>query len=292
METKIRFFSEGVPVVGVLGVPAGLRAGERRPAIVVNHGLSGLKEMWIPEIAAELEAAGYVTLRFDYRHFGESGGEPRYRQLPMRQVEDVRNAVTFLESQPAADPSRIGIFGLATGGAIAMYAGAADERIRCLVLLEAPADTERVFRRAAYDEIMAEARAAKRHFVLTGEATTMSWAVMWQHIDPHVFEQVEAMEQRFERFTSQITKESFIDFWSFRPEAIVDRIAPRAVLWIHARDDERVLLSEAESAFARAGEPKKLVVLDGPHSIYFSTGLPAVIHNALAWFDQHLESTR
>jgi hypothetical protein len=26
----------------------------------------------------------------------------------------------------------------------------------------------------------------------------------------------------------------------------------------------------------------------GPHPIYFSTGLPAVIHNAVAWFDQHL----
>src|SRR6266542_3610950 len=103
MDTKVRFFSEGIPVAGVLGVPADLRAGERRPAIVVNHGLSGLKEMWIPEIAAKLEAAGYVTLRFDYRHFGESGGEPRYRQIPLRQVEDVRSAVTYLEDHGSVD---------------------------------------------------------------------------------------------------------------------------------------------------------------------------------------------
>ena len=288
MDTRIRFFSEGIPVIGVLGTPGG--ADERRPAVVVNHGLSGLKEMWIPQIAAALEDAGYVTLRFDYRHFGESGGEPRYRQLPLRQVEDVLSAVTFLESQPAVDPDRIGVFGLATGGAIAMYAAALDARIRCAVLLEAPADTERVFRRAAYDSIIAKARAAKRRFVLTGEAPTMSWAHMWRHIDPQVFEQVKTMEQRFERFSSQITEESFVDFWSFRPEAVVDRIAPRAVMWIHARNDERVLLFEAESAFAKAGEPKKLVVLDGPHSIYFSTALSTVIENAISWFDEHLRS--
>src|SRR2546427_8361937 len=109
MDTRVTFFSEGVPVVGVLGAPGGPPPRERRPAIIVNHGLSGLKEMWLPEIAAKLEAAGYVTLRFDYRHFGESGGEARYRQVPLRQVEDVQTAVTDLEDDGsgAPQPSRV-----------------------------------------------------------------------------------------------------------------------------------------------------------------------------------------
>ena len=37
------------------------------------------KEIFLPDNAKRLQADGYTTLNFDYRYFGESGGEPRSR---------------------------------------------------------------------------------------------------------------------------------------------------------------------------------------------------------------------
>jgi len=42
--------------------------------------------------------------------------------MPMRQIEDIRNAVTFLQHQPEVVPERIGLFGVSLGGANVSYA--------------------------------------------------------------------------------------------------------------------------------------------------------------------------
>jgi len=47
----------------------------------------------------------------------------------------------------------------------------------------------------------------------------------------------------------------------FNPEWVVDRIAPRPVLFITTDDDRLVPPEESVQLHARAGEPKKLVVL-------------------------------
>jgi len=57
------------------------------------------------------------VLVFDYRGFGDSEGEPGII-LPMRQAQDLRNAIPYLETRPEVDPDRIGMFGSGgTGGA-------------------------------------------------------------------------------------------------------------------------------------------------------------------------------
>jgi uncharacterized protein len=53
------------------------------------------------------------------------------------------------------------------------------------------------------------------------------------------------------------------DTLGFNPEWVVDRIAPRPILFITTDDDCLVPPQESEAMYARAGEPKKLVVLKG-----------------------------
>jgi fermentation-respiration switch protein FrsA (DUF1100 family) len=62
---------------------------------------------------------------------------------------------------------------------------------------------------------------------------------------------------------TQLPLEFVDDTLGFNPEWIVDRIAPRPVLFITADDDRLVPPQESEAMFARAGEPKKLVILKG-----------------------------
>ena len=75
-EEKITFRSDGITLHGILHVPDDLEPGERRPAFLVLHGFGGNKtsdNCLLP--CRMLTGLGYVTMRFDMRGCGESGGE-------------------------------------------------------------------------------------------------------------------------------------------------------------------------------------------------------------------------
>jgi Acetyl esterase (deacetylase) len=66
--------------------------------------------------------------------------------LPRRQVEDTRNALTFLAQHPAVDPARIGVIGSSFGGAVAIYTGGVDARVAAVISNGGWGDGERKFR--------------------------------------------------------------------------------------------------------------------------------------------------
>jgi uncharacterized protein len=63
----------------------------------------------------------------------ESEGEPRNQLFPQAQLDDYRNAVTWLSLQPEVDPSRIGAWGTSFSGAHVLHLGAFDKRIKAVV---------------------------------------------------------------------------------------------------------------------------------------------------------------
>jgi dipeptidyl aminopeptidase/acylaminoacyl peptidase len=68
-----------------------------------------------------------------------------FRDIPVRyylkDVEDARNAMTYLESLPFVEKSRFGIYGHSRGGAAAlMTAASGDKRVRSVVSASAPTD--------------------------------------------------------------------------------------------------------------------------------------------------------
>ena len=95
MRKDITFTSKGLYCSGWLFAPEALQ-GQKAPTIVMGHGFTGVKEMGLADFAERFAAAGFVTLVFDYRYFGESEGEPRSQLFPIEQVEDFRNAVTWV----------------------------------------------------------------------------------------------------------------------------------------------------------------------------------------------------
>src|SRR6185437_3781703 len=62
---------------------------------------------------------------------------------------------------------------------------------------------------------------------------------------------------------SEIPLEYIDETLGFHPEWVVDKIAPRPVLFITSDDDRLVPPEESQALYAKAGEPKKLVVLKG-----------------------------
>src|SRR4051812_21269586 len=111
MRKDVAFVSKGLRCSGWLYVPDNLTPDQKAPTIVMGHGFTAVKDQALPDFAERFTAAGFVTLAFDYRYFGESDGEPRGQLLPLEQVEDFRNAITWVSKQSEVDPQRIGIWG-------------------------------------------------------------------------------------------------------------------------------------------------------------------------------------
>ena len=71
--TDVEFTSDGVVIRAWL-----YRPNVPNPPIIVKaHGLGGVKTMRLDAFAERFADAGYACLVFDYRHFGDSDGEPR-----------------------------------------------------------------------------------------------------------------------------------------------------------------------------------------------------------------------
>ena len=71
---------------------------------------------------------------------------------------------------------------------------------------------------------------------------------------------------------------------------VVDKIAPRPILFITTDDDRLVPPEESEALFAKAGEPKKLVTLRGfgHYEVYVEPAFGQVMTETAAWFRKYL----
>ncbi|MEM9142162.1 MAG: alpha/beta fold hydrolase [Bacteroidota bacterium] len=130
---KVRFNSEGNTLVGHLYYPKNFEASKSYPALVVSGSWTTVKEQMAGLYAKRLAENGFITLAFDFRNFGESEGEPRFYESPNLKKVDIENAVTYLESLPEADNSKIGAFGVCAGAMYTLMAASEDDRIKSVV---------------------------------------------------------------------------------------------------------------------------------------------------------------
>jgi dienelactone hydrolase len=142
-------------MAGDLYVPAGLKEGEKRAAILFCAGTGGTKKNNGALYGARFAREGFVVLAFDYRGWGESDcklqlseplpkpdekGEVTVRARPIRwqmdladQTLDIRCALSFLAGEPCVDGGRLGIFGTSYGGGLVTWVAGNDPRVQCVV---------------------------------------------------------------------------------------------------------------------------------------------------------------
>ena len=96
MREDVEFDADGVRLRGWLYLPDEPRGP--MPAIVLAHGFSAVKEMYLDAYAEVFAEAGLVALVFDNRNFGASDGEPRQEIDPWAQVRDYRDAITWVRA--------------------------------------------------------------------------------------------------------------------------------------------------------------------------------------------------
>src|SRR2546425_5918346 len=129
--TDVEFNAEGTILRRWLYLPDG--AADRVPGVVMAHGLSAVKEMYLDAFAEVFAAAGLAVLVFDNRNFGASDGEPRQEIDPWVQVRDYRHAITYAGTLPEVDAARIGIWGSSYSGGHVLVVAAIDRRVKAVV---------------------------------------------------------------------------------------------------------------------------------------------------------------
>jgi uncharacterized protein len=127
--TDVTFYSEGERIAGLWRTPDD-GVGPFR-AIVQGPGWLGLKDAKLyVRYHQALTDAGFGVLIFDYRGFGDSGGDRGFLS-PSWQLQDLVNAVTYLTTRDDVVADAIGVFGSGgTGGGNAVLLAAADARIK------------------------------------------------------------------------------------------------------------------------------------------------------------------
>jgi dipeptidyl aminopeptidase/acylaminoacyl peptidase len=292
MPKPVTFYSEGVKLVGDVYLPEDIKPGERRAGVVLCHGYTGVRNIYLPDNARVLAEAGYVVLNFDYKGWGDSDG-PKTRLAPYSRVADVQAAVSFLSAHPQVDPERLGIYGTSYGGATVVFVAAIDPRVKCVVSVVGIGNGARwmrsVRRPDEYHDVVARADADRRKRALTGVSELAERNEIL--LPDRQSAELGAAARRNNPFAvTQVPLEFVDDTLGFNPEWVVDRIAPRPVLFITAEDDRLVPSQESEAMYARAGEPKKLVVLKGVghYEVYGGEPFRRVMDETLAWYRAHL----
>ena len=131
MRKDIEINAEGTILRGWFYTPD--RQSGKAPAIVMAHGFSAVKEMYLDRFAEHFCAAGLGAVVFDNRNFGASDGQPRQEIDPWTQVRDYRHAITWARMQREVNPERIGVWGSSYSGGHALVVGAIDRRVKCVV---------------------------------------------------------------------------------------------------------------------------------------------------------------
>lgn len=116
--------------------------GEKNPVIILCHGFCGIRDILLPQFAEAFTRAGFVTITFDYRGFGDSEGE-RGRLIPEMQIDDIVTVINWAKEQPFIDEERVGLWGTSLGGGHVFGAAVKGGGVKCIVSQLAFADGEK-----------------------------------------------------------------------------------------------------------------------------------------------------
>lgn len=107
--------------------------GGPAPVIVMAHGLGAVRGMRLDAYAQRFRDAGYACLVFDYRHFGDSDGQPRQLLDIGRQLDDWAAAIAYARTLECVDTNRIVLWGTSFGGGHVLVAAARDRDIAAVI---------------------------------------------------------------------------------------------------------------------------------------------------------------
>lgn len=271
---RVTFPSEGDTLVGHLFLPASYQPGATLPLVVVTGSWTTVKEQMPDLYARRLAAQGFAALTFDFRGFGESGGQPRQYESPARKSVDIRNAAGFARTLPVARGTRVG--GLAVCASAGYMARAIadgaplDAFATVAAWLHDPGTVGQVYGGAeGVAERLALAKAAREAFERTGVVDYVAaydpngnGAAMFFPVDYYARPDRGAVPQWVNRFPVM----AWADWLTYDALAAAPRVTVPTLL-IHS--DDSAYPDNVRRFHAALAGPKALVWTQGQHIDFY-----------------------
>jgi len=220
---------ESIEIAGQLYLPdEGGRA--TYPAVCICHGIpAGVPDptnRGYPLLAERICRQGFAALIFNFRGTGASGGN-----LDMLGwTRDLKAAVDYLWALPEVDRTNLSLLGFSGGAAVSVYTAAYDKRVSSIVTCACPAE-----------------------FTLLTEVNNPS----------SIIEHFRSIGTFRDGTFPHSTEEWLDGFRTVNPVKHIAGIAPRPLLLVHGSQDETVEASHAYRLYDTAGEPKRIIIVDG-----------------------------
>lgn len=295
---SVTYYSDDVAAYALIFYPKDFDPQQKTPAVVLGQGWTGT-HFSIAKYANRIAEHGLVAMAIDYRGWGLSNGYvtlperrehsidsddthitretteviiKRTRLLPMDQVEDYRNAISYIQGEPGVDPERIGVWGSSYAGGHVITVAGLDARVKALV-----------------GQIPA----------IAGKGTepapaSLSGPMLADAIKRAREGQGSTTEAGFSN-PREIDLETYQKASEYRPWHYLDRVGERPTLLIAAENEELFDNEEnSKAAMEVLTGPKKFIeVPDITHfEMYIDEAFETSSTAAAEWFVEHLGTTQ
>ena len=296
VELPVVFHSQGVPLVGrFLRNTSSLQ--ERQPAVIALGSWLTVKEQMASLYARRLADAGYTAFVFDFAGFGQSRGEPRQTEIPLRKVMDIAAAVEFLRSMAFVDPDRIGLLAICASAQYVLRTLAQGAPVKSWVSVAGwfhdPASVAPFYGGDAGVEMRLDrAREAMARYVRAGDVTMVpaykdgdDRAGMYFRLDYYGRADRGAVPE----WRNEMAEMTWLYWLTFDGRSAAPRVATPTML-VHA--DGCVFPDHVHQVHAQVTGPKELVWTEGNQIDFYDQ--PAQVDTAtraaLDWFNRTLRS--
>ena len=220
---------EGINIAGELYIPSEVYR-ESFPALCICHGIpavpSNPSDNGYPLLAERFCAAGFVTVIFNFRGTGVSGGNLDL----LGWAKDLEAVISHLCTCQEADQSRLFLMGFSGGAAVSAYVAAHNPKVGSVVLCACPSQLDFLANKENSEPILGHFR----HIGLIRD----------EDFPPSIDRWLEG-------------------FRTVSPIQWISKISPRPLLIVHGEDDEVVGVSHAWSLYKKAKEPKEIAIIEG-----------------------------
>jgi fermentation-respiration switch protein FrsA (DUF1100 family) len=218
---------------------------------------------------------GFMALAIDYRHYGESGGEPRQYKHPETKAEDLSAAVTYLTARQDVRPDGVSLLGICTSGGTVLYAAARDDRVASVTAVAGhfaePAITPALYGGAeGVERRRAAGRAARADYERRGRNSL----ILSYHNEDQSASHVGPMEYYMDRargggvpqWRNEFAMMSWEPWLAFDPIGEAERVTVPTLI-VHS--DGCALPGQARKAHDRLAGPKALHWTTGYHFDFY-----------------------
>jgi len=272
----------------------------KHPTVIMAHGSSAVKEMYLDKYAEAFLAVGFASVVYDNRNLGASDGEPRQELDPWQQIRDYSDAITFARNLEQTDAERIGIWGSSYSGGHVLVVAAIDRRVKCVVSQMPIISGSQNFRRLVRADFLAPLQAGlhdDRDSRAAGGAPGMLPVVAEDPMAPSALPTADSYKwftttaaTRAPAWRNEVTLRTIEYGFGYEPGAYIGLISPTPMLMIVAIGDHLTVSDLAIAAYERGYEPKRLVLLPGGHFDAYIETFDQSVGPACDWFQAHLPS--